>query len=82
MRRVLACLKAGPLPIPKAQRDEPHIREDALRVAVEALEEAREALHHHYVEWDGEPEDAAPLQLARAECDKALAVLQAEQGAK
>lgn len=40
---------------------------------VEALREAREALHFHYVEWDGEPEDAVPLQLARAKCDAALA---------
>lgn len=40
---------------------------------VEALEEARAALHHHYVDWDGEPEDAVPLQLARAKCDAALA---------
>ena len=26
-------------------------------------------------EWDGEPEDAVPLQLAQAECDEALAQL-------
>lgn len=42
---------------------------DALAVA---LIEARKALHHHYVEWDGEPEDAVPLQLARSQCDQAL----------
>lgn len=40
---------------------------------VEALEAAREALHRHYVDWDGEPEDAIPLQLARAKCDAVLA---------
>lgn len=39
----------------------------------EALTEARAALHQHYVDWDGEPEDAVPLQLARAKCDAALA---------
>ena len=38
-----------------------------------ALREAREALHFHYVEWDGEPEDAVPLQLARSRCDAAIA---------
>ena len=38
----------------------------------EALREARAALHQHYVDWDGEPEDAVPLQLARAKCDQAL----------
>ncbi len=40
---------------------------------VDALKEARAALHYHYLEWDGEPEDAIPLQQARAECDRALA---------
>lgn len=39
MRQVLACLKAGPLPIPKAQRDEPHISDNALRVTVWRLRE-------------------------------------------
>lgn len=43
--------------------------------AVEALERARDALHQHYVDWDGEPEDAVPLQLARSECDQALAAI-------
>ncbi len=38
-----------------------------------ALREARDALHQHYVDWDGEPEDAVPLQLARAKCDEAIA---------
>ncbi len=38
-----------------------------------ALEAAREALHSHYVDWDGEPEDAVPLQEARANADAALA---------
>lgn len=38
-----------------------------------ALKEARAALHKHYVDWDGEPEDAVPLQLARAKCDAAIA---------
>lgn len=42
---------------------------DALAEAVQA---ARDALHFHYVEWDGEPEDAVPLQLARSKCDEAL----------
>lgn len=42
---------------------------------IEALREAREALHFHYVEWDGEPEDAVPLQLAR---DRIDAILQQE----
>ena len=36
---------------------------------------AREALHQHYVDWDGEPEDAVPLQEARAECDRVLDIL-------
>lgn len=40
---------------------------------VEALKEARAALHQHYVDWDGEPEDAVPLQLARSRCDEAIA---------
>jgi len=39
---------------------------------LKALREAREALHQHYVDWDGEPEDAVPLQLARAKCDDAI----------
>ena len=46
-----------------------------LQLAIGALTEAREALHFHYVEWDGEPEDAVPLQLARAKCDQAISVL-------
>ncbi len=45
---------------------------DLLGKALEALREAREALHFHYVEWDGEPEDAVPLQLARSKCDAIL----------
>jgi hypothetical protein len=40
---------------------------------LEALREARDALHQHYVDWDGEPEDAVPLQLARAKCETAIA---------
>ena len=40
---------------------------------VEALKEARAVLHQHYVDWDGDPEDAVPLQLARAKCDAVLA---------
>lgn len=40
---------------------------------LEALQEARDALHQHYVDWDGEPEDAVPLQLAIAKCDEAIA---------
>lgn len=40
---------------------------------LDALREARDALHQHYVDWDGEPEDAVPLQLARAKCDAAIA---------
>lgn len=46
--------------------------------AIEALEKARAALHQHYVDWDGEPEDAVPLQLARSECDQALASIRGE----
>jgi hypothetical protein len=38
----------------------------------EALVDARAALHQHYVDWDGEPEDAVPLQLARAKIDATL----------
>ena len=48
---------------------------------LEALKEARTALHHHYVEWDGEPEDAVALQLARAKADAAiLKATSTEQG--
>ena len=47
---------------------------------LEALQEAREALHFHYVEWDGEPEDAVPLQLARSKCDAAIAKATDEEG--
>ncbi|MBU2233141.1 MAG: Lar family restriction alleviation protein [Alphaproteobacteria bacterium] len=47
-------------------------------MATDALISAREALHQHYVDWDGEPEDAVPLQEARAECDRVLAALQQE----
>lgn len=56
-----------------------HPAPDALRGAVEALKRARWALYSHYVEWDGEPEDAGPLQSAVTDCDQALAALQAEQ---
>lgn len=49
--------------------------EEAAKVAIEALTEAREALHFHYVEWDGDPEDAVPLQLARSRCDAAIRAL-------
>jgi hypothetical protein len=45
---------------------------DALEAMKEALVEARAALHQHYVDWDGEPEDAVPLQLARAKIDATL----------
>ncbi|MBO9580344.1 MAG: hypothetical protein J7498_05585 [Sphingobium sp.] len=51
-----------------------------IEVLVEALAEAREALHQHYVDWDGEPEDAVPLQLARSKCDAALATFSAMKG--
>lgn len=44
-------------------------------MATDALISAREALHQHYVDWDGEPEDAVPLQEARAECDRVLDIL-------
>jgi hypothetical protein len=37
-----------------------------------ALRGARAALHQHYVDWDGEPEDAVPLSLARDACDALL----------
>lgn len=60
--------------------------ERAAKVAIEALTEAREALHFHYtearealpfyyVEWGGEPEDAVQLQLARSKCDEAIRAL-------
>lgn len=39
---------------------------------LEALEAARTAIHQAYVDWDGEPEDVVPLQLARAKCDAAI----------
>ncbi|MGK2908784.1 MAG: hypothetical protein ACSLE1_03145 [Sphingobium sp.] len=45
---------------------------------LEALQEARAALHQHYVDWDGEPEDAVPLQLARSRCDAAISQAQGE----
>jgi uncharacterized Rossmann fold enzyme len=45
---------------------------DALKAMKEALVEARAALHQHYVDWDGEPEDAVSLQLARAKIDATL----------
>ena len=45
-----------------------------------ALIEARDALHQHYVDWDGEPEDAVPLQIARAKCDAAIARVSREGG--
>ena len=38
-----------------------------------ALQEARAALHQHYVDWDGEPEDASSLLAAIAQCDAAIA---------
>lgn len=47
---------------------------------VEVLREARKALHDHYVAWDGEPEDAVPLQLARSRCDALLSKLEAPHG--
>jgi len=40
---------------------------------LEALIEVRAVLHQHYVDWDGEPEDAVPLQTARAQCDAVIA---------
>lgn len=55
--------------------------ERAAEVAIEALTEAREALHFHYVEWDGEPEDAVPLQLARSKCDEAIRALKGPSNA-
>lgn len=48
---------------------------------IEALTEARAALHQHYVDWDGEPEDAVPLQIARTKCDEALALATKGAGA-
>jgi len=48
----------------------------------EALADAREALHFHYTEWDGEPEDAVPLQLARSKCDATLTEAAALLGEK
>ncbi|TCM21525.1 hypothetical protein EDF56_101189 [Novosphingobium sp. PhB165] len=43
-----------------------------------ALETARAALHQHYIDWDGEREDAVPLQEARAACDAAIAKARGE----
>ena len=40
---------------------------------LEALIVARTAINQAYVDWDGEPEDVVPLQLARAKCDAAIA---------
>lgn len=40
---------------------------------LEALIKARAALHQHYVDRGGEPEDAVALQLARTRCDTAIA---------
>lgn len=56
----------------------PHTEANARLIAaapelLEALREARDALHQHYVDWDGEPEDAVPLQLARTKCESAIA---------
>lgn len=45
----------------------------------EALGKARAALHQHYSDWDGEPEDAVELQLARSACDAALSAQPSEQ---
>ena len=45
---------------------------------MEAVQAARDALHFHYVEWDGEPEDAVPLQLARSKCDATIARVRGE----
>ena len=42
---------------------------------ISALRGAREALHFHYVEWDGEPEDAVPLQFQRSRIDAILSEL-------
>jgi len=52
--------------------------EEAKAELVEAVQAARDALHFHYVEWDGEPEDAVPLQLARSKCDATLARVRGE----
>lgn len=49
-----------------------HVEFEKRVMATEALISAREALHQHYVDWDGEPEDAVPLQEARDECDRVL----------
>lgn len=62
---------------PSSTTSQKHIQANAQAISalpelIEALQEAREALHFHYTEWDGEPEDAVPLQLARAKCDAAL----------
>jgi len=53
----------------------PVVSEVTVAFCMAALTEARAALHQHYVDWDGEPEDAIPLQEARAQCDAALAHL-------
>lgn len=52
---------------------------DQVRALVEAAHEARAALHQHYVEWDGEPEDGLSLQLARSKCDVALSAIDTDQ---
>jgi hypothetical protein len=44
-----------------------------IAAAVKAVKSARNALHEHYTNWDGEPEDAVPLQNARSKCDTFLA---------
>ena len=49
-----------------------------LKEAEEVVGDARGALHQHYVDWDGEPEDAVPLQLARSRCDAFLQKLKGE----
>jgi len=46
---------------------------ELIEVFLEALQGARAALHEHFVAWDGEPEDAVLLQLARSKCDAAIA---------
>ena len=69
-RRVIDYIRNNPLP---------DAQPDAVAQLVEAAREAREALHFHYTEWDGEPEDAVPLQLARGKLDAALANLAAAQ---
>lgn len=69
-------IRVAELSVARLDEDELNFRGRLIAAApdlLEALKQAREVLHQHYVDWDGEPEDAVPLQLARAKCDAAIA---------